>query len=288
MASTIVKSPPLPPETSFAGILREQTAYADHAHPDAIGTRINGWFDRLMIQTGWGVLPGAILALCLICGVALGGAAFVWKENFLIAALGALIGFVLPMGIAVVARNRRQKKINDQLPGMIDELARAARTGRSLESCLDMVAKDTPDPLGSEMSLCTKAMKLGLPVQEAMTRLPERTGVVGTSILTTALAVHSQTGGDLIHVLERLSRTLRDRQELLGRLRAATTASRLTAFLMVILPPIILGFFLFRDPEYFRNLMNSTWGRFTTLLATGLMIVGSIWVLRILSSSRKL
>jgi tight adherence protein B len=170
---------------------------------------------------------------------------------------------------------------------MIDELARAARTGRSLESCLEMAAKDTAAPLGSELKAAVKKMRLGLPVQEAMAPLPERTGVVSTSILTTALAVHRQTGGDLVKVLERLSRTLRDRQQFLGRLRASTAASRLTAFLMLVLPPMILGFFLFRDPEYFQDLMSSGWGRFTTIAAASLMAIGSVWVMRVLAASQK-
>ncbi|MCA9054893.1 MAG: type II secretion system F family protein [Planctomycetaceae bacterium] len=285
MSTNVLPTSRLAPQPGFSGILRQQETFAAPGD-DSVGNRINGWFDRLMTQTGWGLPPSVVLMLCVVSGVAVGGLLFVWLENPLPAAVGAMFGGLLPIIIAVAVRASRQKQINDQLPGMIDELARAARSGRSLESCLQMVAHDTPAPLGTEMQQCVHKLELGLPVHEAMAQLPERTGVVSTSILNTALAVHRQTGGDLIRVLERLSRTLRDRQQFLGRLRASTTASRLTAFLMIGLPPIILGFFLFRDPEYFRKLMDSSWGRMTTLTAVILMFIGSLWVLRVLSSSR--
>lgn len=286
MSTNVLHAPRPSPQPEFAGILRQQETFAAPGD-DSVGNRLNGWFDQLMVQTGWNLVPTVVLMLCLVCGVAFGGAVLVWLDNPLPAAVAALLGGLLPIIAAVVARSARQKKINDQLPGMIDELSRAARTGRSLENCLRMVAHDTPAPLGAELTQCVRKIDLGLPIQAAMAQLPERTGVVSTSILNTALAVHRQTGGDLISVLDRLARTLRDRTQFLGRLNAATTASRLTALLMIGLPPLILGFFLFRDPAYFDNLLASSWGRATTIAAIILMFVGSVWVLRILSTSQK-
>lgn len=283
---TTYTPPRVAPQPAFSGILRQSESFATPGD-ETVGNSINGWFDTLMVQTGWGVPPTVVLLLCVISAIALGGAAFVWVENPIPAAIAGFVGAILPIMVAIAMRASRQKQINDQLPGMIDELARAARTGRSLENCLAMVAHDTPAPLGTEMTGCVRKLELGLPIDAALSQLPERTGVVSTSILNTALVVHRQTGGDLVRVLERLSRTLRDRQQFLGRLRASTTASRLTAFLMIGLPPVILGFFLFRDPDYFRNLMNSSWGRTTTISATVLMFIGSIWVLKVLSSSQK-
>jgi tight adherence protein B len=59
------------------------------------------------------------------------------------------------------------------------------------------------------------------------------------------------------------------------------------AILMVALPPLILAFFIFRDPAYLQNLMDSTWASRLTILAIILQIVGTIWVFRVLASSRK-
>ena len=253
MATTILK-----PRPEFAGILRDEERYSV-PEDRSMGNQLNGWFDTLMLQSGLGLAPGMIVALSLCAAITVGGIVFVIQENLLTTAMAALIGFLLPVVAAMVVRSRRQSQMAHQMPAMIDELARAAKTGRSLESCLGMVAQDTPNPLGAELRLCTRKMSLGLSVSEALHELPQRTGLVATSVLATALSVHEQNGGDLVKVLERLSQTLRDRLQFQGRLRAATAASRAVAVLMIALPPAILAFFAFNDPNYLTNLFDSPW-----------------------------
>ncbi len=273
-------------QSEFAGILRDEETFAienDHS----LGNRINGWFDNLMLQSGLGISPGMILALSLCSALTVGGFVFVLQENLLTTAFGAAFGAMLPVLFSIIARSRRQSKITSQLPPMIDELARAAKTGRSLEKSLALVAHDTPAPLGDELLYCTRKLEMGLSVGDALKELPHRTGIISTSVLVTALSVHMQTGGDLVKVLERLSQTLRDRIQFLGRLKAATAASRATAVLMIVLPPAIIGFFILRDGEYLTTLLNSTWGMRITVAAVLLELVGAAWVLRILKTSEK-
>jgi tight adherence protein B len=133
-----------------------------------------------------------------------------------------------------------------------------------------------------------RKLALGLQIDEALRELPQRTGLVATSVLATALTVHRQSGGDLVRVLDRLSRTLRDRLQFQGRLRAATAASRATAILMIVLPPAILAFFVFRDPNYLTNLFDTAWGARATVLAFILEFLGAIWTMRVLRSSQQL
>jgi tight adherence protein B len=216
-----------------------------------------------------------------------GGLIFVVQENPLTAAMGLGIGCLIPLLYVMIARIRRQRLMTQQLPSMIEELARAAKTGRSIDQCCAMVAEDTPEPLGSEMRICVRQMQMGEDVATSMRDLPERTGLIALTILVTSLAVHQQTGGDLVTVLERLAQTIRDRLLFLGRLRAATIGSRWTAILMIALPPIIISFFMFRDTNYLAQLLSTYWGRFLTIAATILDVIGAVWVLSILRGSQR-
>src|SRR4029077_15151299 len=135
--------------------------------------------------------------------------------------------------------------------------------------------------------LAAGRLKMGVHLKDALRDLPHRTGLMTLSLLCTTLTVQQQTGGDLVTVLERLSRTVRDRLSFLGRLRAATAASRATAILMIVLPPAVLVIFVARKPTYFQELMASPWGRNTTILAIVLEIVGALWIMRILKSSQQ-
>lgn len=287
MADTILKpDSPLSADSTFTGILRQEERFAV-PNDSSLGNQLNGWFDRLMLQSGIAISPTVVMMLCLFSAITAGGILFVWQENLVSTAMAGFIGFLIPIIVAIVIRSRRQSAMSNQLPAMIDELARAAKTGRSLENCLLQVANDTPNPLGAELRNCTRKLSLGLDIDEALSELPSRTGLVATSVLATALSVHRQTGGDLVRVLERLSLTLRDRIQFQGRLRAATAASRATAILMIVLPPAILAFFIFRDPNYLNTLFASTWGLRCTVAAFILEFIGAVWVIRVLQSSNQ-
>lgn len=273
---------------AFEGILRQDERFSTHTgKPQGADEQINGAFDRLMIQSGMDISPSLLLMLTICCGITAAGIIFVIQENFLTAALAFALGCLFPVTYAIVVRSRRQKQMTDQLPPAIDELARAAKTGRSIEQCFAQVAYDTPEPLGGELQRCARRLDLGLGLRAALEELPERTGLVSLNILAMALSVHQVSGGDLVSVLERLSYTIRERTQYLGRLRAATAASRATAILMLVLPPGILAFFIFRDPDYFSKLMADPWGRNITLLAIALDVLGIVWVVRILKNSER-
>jgi tight adherence protein B len=286
MATTNSPAISITPKPEFAGILKQQERFATSDRKDT-SNQINSWFDLVMVQSGIDYAPSFVIFLSMFSALIFGGAAFVIQEDFLTTALSALVGAILPLVIILSIRARRQTVMLNQMPNMVDELARAAKTGRSLDQCIHLVAHDTPSPLGDELKDCSRKMRMGLHVGDALSNLTERTGLSSMKIFTMAISVHQTTGGDLVSVLERLSRTLRDRLQFLGRLRAATAASRATAILMIAIPPLILVFFIYRDPNYFSTLMNSSWGRGATFMGIALEIIGALWVLRILQTSKR-
>ena len=277
---------PLPTSAAFGGILKDQEVFGT-GRKDNATDQINSWYDDLMLQSGMSITPSMLLALCFCSGLTLGGIVFVAHENLLTTALGTAVGFILPILAAVIIRTRRQDQIMRQMPSMLEELARAAKTGRSVEQSLELVSADTPSPLGDELKLVAGRLKMGVHLKDALRDLPHRTGLMTLGLLCTTLTVQQQTGGDLVTVLERLSRTVRDRLAFLGRMRAATAASRATAILMIVLPPGVLAFFILRKPNYLHELLSSPWGRNATILAVALELVGAIWVMRILKTSQQ-
>lgn len=286
MATDISSYRPIESQPSFAGILRHQERFSS---PDdkGVSKQINAGFDRMMMQSNLDISPPTVVALCMLCGIVLGGLILVLQENPLSASVGLFLGSALPLMYVFFARLRRQRLMTQQLPGMIEELARAAKTGRSIDQCCAMVANDTPEPLGSEMRVCARRMEMGEDVATAMRDLPERSGLISLNILVTSLSVHQTTGGDLVMVLERLAQTIRDRLLFLGRLRAATIGSRWTAILMISLPPLIITFFILRDANYLNQLLSTYWGRTMSIAAVVLDFVGSIAVLSILRGSQR-
>lgn len=286
MAIDISTYRPIESQPGFASILKHQERFAEPTDK-GMSKEINASFDRLMVQSNLDISPPTVIMLCLLCGIVFGGLILVLQENLLSAIVGLVLGSVVPLLYVSLARLRRQRVMTQQLPGMIEELARAAKTGRSIDQCCAIVANDTPEPLGAEMRVCARRMEMGEGVADAMRDLPDRTGLVALNILVTSLSVHQTTGGDLVTVLERLAETIRDRLLFMGRLRAATIGSRWTAILMLALPPIIISFFVLRDANYLNQLLSTFWGRAMSIAAVIADLIGSIWVLSILRGSQR-
>lgn len=195
------------PQPQFAKILKVDDSYAP---PDSTSAaaRINGRFDRLVVQSGTSAAPGVVLRLCVLGAVTIGGAAFVVTENLLWTALGLAIGAFLPIYWLLIARARRVRKVERQIPELIEGLEHAARHGRGLAQSLEMSAAETPAPLGVEIQRAVRRMRMGIGVEAAFEDLPERTGSTQISTLVSALAEHDRSGCDLIDHLERLKSRL--------------------------------------------------------------------------------
>lgn len=269
----------------FVGLLKENQTFSSGG--EGVGESVNGWFDELMVQSGIRTPPAVWLGLCALSGLAFGGAVYVVTEREVMAAIFGAIGLVVPVVVAMSVRARRQKAIMDQLPSMAEEMARCARSGRNLDHAFMVVASDTPSPLGDELRISARRMEMGIDIGSAVQDLASRTGVSTLTMLSSALAVHQDTGGDLISVLERLATAVRDRLHFVSRQRAATIASRMGATMMVIIPILVMSFYLFRDPNYMTNLLSSFWGRLSLWTAVILQVVGCLLVYRILSRSAR-
>ncbi|MEY2727268.1 MAG: hypothetical protein RLZZ458_3135 [Planctomycetota bacterium] len=284
MAGAALKQIERRPE--FAGLLREEEQFARGVGEGA-SEAVNGWYDRLMRQSGIRTSPGVWLGLCLVLSLALAGPLQFFLARPVVTAAGALLGLALPILLAMRLRSQRQAAVLVQLPPAAEELARFARSGRNLQQSFVLVAADTPAPLGDELRLSARRMEMGLEPAEAVRDMVDRTGVNALTMLTSAIAVNQETGGDLIVVLERLSTSVRDRLHFASRQRAATIASRLGAMMMVVVAFGVVGFYTFRDPNYLQSLFSSYWGRLSFWAGVVLQVVGSFLVYRILGRTAK-
>ena len=274
------------PRPEFAAILRRDERYATG---DAGGPaeRLNGAFDRLMLQSGLDVQPRAMLLLCIAGAIAFGGTVFVLFDQPLWAAAWAIIGAFLPLAWPALARQKCQKQILEQMPVLLDTLSRTLQTGRTLEQSLEAVSAEAPAPIGHELRLCVRRLQMGLDLSAAVRELPERTGLASVSVLVSALSLHHQTGGDLIDVLERLATAVRRHIGDLERERERAKLLQAAAAFLIALPPLAVFVSMLRDPSYLTQLQGSPWGHGLMMFALGLHLGGVLWVLRIVHDSRR-
>jgi tight adherence protein B len=158
-----------------------------------------------------------------------------------------LAGYVLLR----MARARRINRFSEQLPEAIDIVVRGLRAGHPFRVALGLVARELPDPIGTEFGILIDEISFGLDQQVALDHLAARVGQEDLTFVSIAINIQSQTGGNLAEVLQGLSRVLRNREKLRLKVRALTSEGRLSGIFMTAMPFILFLIINLISPAYF-------------------------------------
>jgi tight adherence protein B len=162
----------------------------------------------------------------------------------------------VPLQIVRIIRSRRQKKFAEQLPEGLDIIVRGLRSGHPVSVAFSLVGRELQDPIGSEFGITIDEMTYGLDMTRALRNLADRVGIPDMSLLVTAVALQSSSGGNLGEVLSNLSRVLRDRFQLRRKVRALSAEGRFSAIGLAILPVLIGGLIFVQNPRYYSDVWD--------------------------------
>jgi tight adherence protein B len=148
----------------------------------------------------------------------------------------------------------------------------ALRVGHSLSSALGLVTRECPDPVGTEFRVCFDEQNYGLELKAALDNLVTRVPLQDLRIVSTAILIQKESGGNLAEVLEKAAEVIRERFRLKREISTHTAQGRLTGWILSLLP-IVLGCALyFISPDT----MSILWKReigIKLLYAAGIMMV---------------
>jgi tight adherence protein B len=194
--------------------------------------------------------------LLLLCMFTLAALLFVVLGLFVGYGAGTFVTAMLSTVLAIVlffkiVRQRRIGRFAELLPDSIDVIVRGLRAGYPLPAALDLVAKEMPDPVGTEFALTSDEISFGQDIRAAIDNLYRRVGQDDLLFLIMAVNVQSQTGGNLAEILGGLSRLLRNRAKVNMKVRALSADGRMSAIVLSLIPFILFGLISLISPSYF-------------------------------------
>lgn len=182
-------------------------------------------------------------------------------DPFLSALVSMLAFGCLPFVYMRSKRNKRFRQIEEQLPDALDFLARSVRAGHALSISLELVADETPDPLGAEMRTLCNEQKLGAAIDVALKHMAERVPTVDIRFFVSSLILQRETGGNLGEILNKLAYVMRERFRLRGQVRAASAHGKMTGIILTLLPlALVLGLMLVA-PGYLKGMAQDQDGK---------------------------
>jgi tight adherence protein B len=180
---------------------------------------------------------------------------FVWRTVYVLPAALAL-GFVAPIFWMRMRRKRRNRDFNEQLSETLTMLSGSLRGGFSLVQSLANAAKESQEPTKSELRRVTQEIQLGLSLSQALENVVKRVESDDLDLVVTAIKIHSRVGGNLTTILENISTTIRERTKLRREIRVITSMTRLSSYVIGLLP-FALGAIIFSiNPQYMARLFQ--------------------------------
>jgi tight adherence protein B len=240
--------------------------------------------NQLLLQSGvkLGFMRCAALAvMTAIAGFA--GAVFLgWPLPR--AALAGLFCLVpLPLLVLKVLRGMRQKKFSAQFPDAIDMIVRSLRAGHPVPIAISLVAREMPDPVGTEFGIVADEITYGSDLETAMRDLYFRVGAEDLPLFVTAVAIQSSTGGNLGEILENLSGVIRQRFKVRRKIRALAAEGRMSAIILSSLPIAIFLAVQILTPSFYASVWHVPLTKLCLMLAGGWMAVGNVIMYRMVN-----
>jgi tight adherence protein B len=187
------------------------------------------------------------------------------------AALGFAAGFGVPRWLLGYLKKRRERKFLDALPDAVDIIVRGIKAGLPLFDSIKVVAADAPEPLRSEFAAIVETQAVGMPLGEACMRLFDRMPLPEANFFGIVVSIQQKAGGNLSEALGNLSRVLRDRKRMSGKIRAMSMEAKASAAIIGAIPPVIMLLVYIMTPGYISLLWTTSMGH--------LMLVGSaVWM----------
>ncbi|MES2126987.1 MAG: type II secretion system F family protein [Pseudomonadota bacterium] len=255
------------------------------------GPRMDSWLrrlpltsriDQLLVQAGakWQVANIVSAALALAAGALVLVRA--WHVP-LPAAIALVAGAgAIPVFLLLRARARRLLKIEEQLPEAADFVARALRAGHSFTNVLHMAGAELPDPLAGEFRATHEEINYGVPMDDALHNLAARIPLTDLRYLVIAVLIQRESGGNLAEILGNISHIIRGRLQLMAQVRVLSAEGRMSAWVLGLLPFVVVATMLVVNPAYIRVLWTDPKGITLLWYGLGMLAVGVAWLRKLI------
>jgi tight adherence protein B len=265
-----------------SGLLREGKLSGNRFIDEILrGWSLSRHLDELLEQAEVSITVGRLLGYCVLSTLLVFGLALILGAGPLLALATVPLGLPLPYLFVVMTRERRSRKISEQLPDALDMMARSLRAGHALGSSFKMVASEMPPPISIEFARAFEEQNLGIPFDRAVAQMTKRAPNNGDlKIFAVCVIVQKETGGNLVEIVEKIADTVRQRYRFYGKLNTLTAEGRMSSYILGALPILTALFISFVNPPYARLLISDKLGNMVLLYAVVSWLIGFLWMRR--------
>ena len=198
---------------------------------------------------------------------------------------GLLFGLLLAVLVPVLVRvvlgikaSRRKAAFTSQLEDTLQLMASSLRSGQSFVQALTTVARDSPEPSREEFTRVLNESRVGRDVGQALDETAVRMDSADLVWVAEAIAINREVGGNLAAILDRVTETIRERNQVRRQVTVLASEGKMSAYVLMALPIGIAGFLALTSPEYIGRLTQSALGYLLIAVSTVMLLLGALWL----------
>jgi tight adherence protein B len=259
-------------EKVLVQLRRERGLSADGDHVLGIAS-----LNRLIVQSGFKAEPLRIaLTLAVVGTIAFLGILRLRGDAIEALAGAVLVLIVFPFAALVYMRKRRRAKFGAQFPDAIDIIVRSLRAGHPVPVAIAMVARELPDPVGTEFGMIADEITYGSDLEGALRTMMSRVGQEDLPLFVTSVGIQATTGGNLAQILENLSKVIRERFKMRRKIKGLSAEGRAGAMILNVTPLGVVTLVSVVNPGYYGEVWHLPATRYALGGALIWMLIGNL------------
>ena len=167
--------------------------------------------------------------------------------------LGIIVGVMVPYKAVGFLIKRRVGKFTAKFPDAIELLVRGLRSGLPISETMGVVGAEVDGPVGEEFRTVSDKMKIGRSMDAALQDTADRLGTPEFQFFVITIAIQRETGGNLAETLANLATVLRMRGQMKLKIRAMSSESKASAYIVGSLPFIVFAMIWVINNGYMQN-----------------------------------
>lgn len=242
------------------------------------------WLNQLIVQAGITIGLGRVMMYWGIFFVSAELVILFLTRSVVVALIAIPVtGLLMPYMHLRMRRGRKMALFGKQLPEAIDLITRSLKAGHPVPVAISMVAREMPDPIGSEFGMVADEVTYGSDLVTALMNLYERVGHPDLPLLVSSVSIQSTTGGNLREILSGLSAVVRSRLKMKAKIRAISAEGRMSAMFLTAMPIILFIVLLMLMPDYYGGIWGFTEAYYGAIGLVTWLVGGNLMILKMVS-----
>jgi tight adherence protein B len=231
--------------------------------------------EQRIAQAGLRWTRSRFFTLSAVVGLVAGLLLYVITLNLWVADSGAFAAAIgLPRWVLAYLKKRRIARFMNELPNAMDVIVRGVKAGLPLGDCLRIIANEAQEPVRSEFRTIIEAQALGVPLGDSVTKLYERVPVTEANFFGIVIAIQQKSGGNLAEAIGNLSKVIRERRKMAGKITAMSMEAKASAAIIAALPFVVALLTYLSSPGYIELLWTTNVGKIALAASALWMAIG--------------